>query len=218
METTGNGYSRAWRLFGAVLLFAVIAGCAGHGRSGPAAPLQPRVLIELPQTRQATDYTCGVAVVQSLLAHGGVLFRQDILEKELGATPEDGTGPDAIMECLRRHGFHAAMEQEMTLERLRCHLDAGRPVVCLLQAWNGDPAFDYSDSWEDGHYAVAIGYDDCRVYFMDPSTLANYAYIDNKTLLTRWHDGDGTVQIRRAGIVVAIPSPVYRRNAYKPML
>ncbi|MCD8351518.1 MAG: C39 family peptidase, partial [Planctomycetaceae bacterium] len=165
-----------------------------------------------------TDYTCGVAVVQSLLAHGGILFRQDVLEKAVGATPEDGTGPDAIMKSLRQHGFHATMEENMTLERLRCHIDAGRPVVCLLQAWNGDPDFDYSTGWEDGHYAIAIGYDDCRIYFMDPSTLANYVYIDNAAFLSRWHDGNETVQIWQAGIVVDIPIPVYRRNVFKPML
>ncbi len=202
-------------LFPAAFLLAVIAGCAG---GGPVDPVRPRALIELPQTRQATNYTCGVAVVQSLLAHGGILYRQDVLEKELGATPEDGTGPEAIMASLRQHGFEAALEQNMTLERLRHHIDAGRPVVCLLQAWNGDPDFDYTDGWEDGHYAIAIGYDDCRVYFMDPSTLANYAYIDNDAFLARWHDGNETVQLRQTGIVVAIPSPVYRRDAYKPML
>lgn len=179
---------------------------------------RPLVLIEIPQTRQATPYTCGVAVLQSILAFNDFSYRQDILEERVGATPEQGTSPEAITRCLHEHGIGAVIEQNMPLERLRGYIDSGRPVICFLQAWNDDPAFDYSTGWEDGHYAVAIGYDSGRIYFMDPSTLANYAYIGNAAFLERWHDGNEEQHLRQAGIVVTNRNPKYQRNAFSPML
>lgn len=198
-----------------VLLIAV-GGCADRQARPP--DFRPSVLIELPQTRQATSYTCGVAVLQSLLAYNGILYRQDVLERKVEATPEWGTNPQAILNCLQEHGIGAVMVENMTLEQLRAYIDAGCPVICFLQAWNDDPAFNYAKGWEDGHYAIAIGYDPYRVYFMDPSTLANYGYIDNGPFLARWHDGDERHQLYQTGIVVSNPSPTYKKNAFPPIL
>ncbi|MCC8180265.1 MAG: C39 family peptidase [Planctomycetes bacterium] len=197
----------------------VTAAPAAVAETDAAAPrLRPSVLIPLPQTRQATPYTCGVAVVQSILGYNGVLIRQDILEEKLGATPEWGTSPHAMIECLAEHGIGATIVENMGLAGLRSYIDAGKPVVCFLQAWNGDPDFDYSTGYEDGHYAIAIGYDAERIYFMDPSTLANYAYIDNDAFVIRWHDGDAERQVYETGIVVTNINPVYQKDAFKPML
>ena len=44
--------------------------------------------------------------------------------------------------------------------------------------------------WEDGHYVVAIGYDNKNIYLMDPSTLGNYTFIPIPEFLDRWHDQD----------------------------
>lgn len=204
--------------FPGVLLLLVLAlsGCAE-----PVAQkngVRPSVLVELPQTRQATPYTCGVAVLQSILAYNGILYRQDVLEKMVGATPEWGSNPQSLMTCLENHGIGATMLRDMTLPRLRAHIAARQPVICLLQAWNDDPAFDYSNGWDDGHYAVAIGYDAERIYFMDPSTLDRYAYICNDEFLARWHDGNEEIQLNQTGIVITNPSPSFKKDSFAPML
>lgn len=199
-----------------LLLFAVLAGC-----SGPTVRNEgdgPSVLLEVPQTRQATSYTCGVAVLQSILAYNGHLYRQDVLEEKVGATPEFGTNPRAMVNFLHEHGIGADIVQNITLPQLRAYIDSRRPVICFLQAWNDDPAFDYSAGWEDGHYAIAIGYNAGRVFFMDPSTLGKYAYIDNEKFLERWHDGDERQQVYQTGIVVTNPTPVYVKDSFSPML
>jgi hypothetical protein len=50
-----------------------------------------------------------------------------------------------------------------------------------IQAWvdNNDGKFpiDWKNLWDDGHYCVAVGYDEERIFFMDPSTLGHYTYI-----------------------------------------
>lgn len=61
-------------------------------------------------------------------------------------------------------------------------------VICEIQAWTDNPPVDYSKSYDEGHFVVAIGYDDSNIYFMDPCTVGNYTYIPNKELITRWHD------------------------------
>lgn len=198
------------------LVLLALCGCAE--RVEQCAESRPPVLIEVPQTRQATNYTCGVAVVQSILAYNGFPFREDVLAEKVKANPDRGTAPEAMMSYLAEHGVGTRLVQNMTLADLRGFIDASRPVICFLQAWNEDPAFDYSDAWEDGHYAIAIGYDAERVYFMDPSTIANYTYIPNQKFLSRWHDGDEKRRVYQAGIVVTNPSPKYKRNAFLPLL
>ena len=44
--------------------------------------------IRVPLTRQATDYTCGVAALQSILYYYGQEFLEDDLMEKLGPTPE----------------------------------------------------------------------------------------------------------------------------------
>jgi len=45
----------------------------------------------------------------------------------------------------------------MTLNDIRNFIDNGIPIIVLIQAW-AESLVDYSQDWEDGHYAVAIGY------------------------------------------------------------
>ncbi len=88
-------------------------------------------------------------------------------------------------------GIKAVERDRMSLATLRESLDRGHPVLIALQAWAEDTidtSIDYTTRWEDGHYVVAIGYDEARVFFMDPSTLGHYTYLPNEALLARWHD------------------------------
>jgi predicted double-glycine peptidase len=187
-------------------LLAMLIGCC---HAAYASSFIPEKLIRLPLTRQATDYTCGVAVVQSVLYYNGIEYRQDILEKELGATPDDGTSHIEMRSFLVNQGIGAEFEENLTLEKLIEYLRSDKPVICLIQAWNGQEDYDYSNSWEDGHYVVAVGFDDKAIYFMDPSTLGNYTYIPFDEFQTRWHDGDTGNMYYNAGIVITNSNPVF---------
>ena len=99
--------------------------------------------------------------------------------------------------------------KNMTLEQLKKNIDAKKPVIVLIQAWTEKPV-DYSKDWEDGHYAVAIGYDDKKVYFMDPSTLGNYTYVPVQQFQDRWHDTDGSEKLTHFGMVVEKTSSKYK--------
>lgn len=146
-----------------------------------------KALIQVPMTRQATDYTCGAAAVQSIIGYHGENIRESQLAKELKTNPKEGTNPNDIIAYARKRGYKVNLTQNCSLVQLKKMIDAGIPVLVLIQAWP-ERKVNYATDWEDGHYVVAIGYDDANVYFMDPCTLGNYTYIPTKEFLTRWHD------------------------------
>lgn len=171
-------------------------------------------LIRVPLTRQSSDYTCGVAVLQSILYFHDAQDddSEDTLVKELKTDPVNGTSYQAMADFARSKGYLVEARTEMTLDDIRDFIDKGVPVIVLIQAWAESPV-DYSRDWEDGHYVVAVGYDRDAVYFMDPSTLGNYTYLPNQEFLDRWHDEDKGVKLDRFGLIIKREK---RENNYDP--
>lgn len=181
-------------------------------------------ILRLPLVRQSTDYTCGVACVQSILRYAGYDFdiREDKLAETLRADPQDGTGYHKIVEYLNSVRYHAEEEgsniaregvrvfnaearENISIEQLTAFINDGKPVICSLQAWgNPGETGDYSDVWDEGHYVIAIGYDDNNIIFMDPSTMGAYTYIPRQEFLARWHDEDSASRLNRFGIIVTV--------------
>jgi ABC-type bacteriocin/lantibiotic exporter with double-glycine peptidase domain len=147
-----------------------------------------QVKIEVPLSRQATDYTCGIASLQSVLGYYGENIRQDDLAKECKSKRSSGTKYENIIKCAESYGLIMLSETGMTVDQLKSLIDDSKPVILAIQAWREDPDSSWAEDWEDGHYVVAVGYDASNIYFMDPSTFGNYTYIPLDEFLTRWHD------------------------------
>jgi predicted double-glycine peptidase len=173
-----------------------------------------RNLIRIPLTRQSSDFTCGVAVLQSILYFHDAQddYSEETLVKELKADLVNGTSYQAMADFARSKGYLVDVRTDMALEDIRNLIDNGVPVIVLIQAW-AESLVDYSQDWEDGHYAVAIGYDRDSVYFMDPSTMGNYTYLPNQEFLARWHDEDRGVKLDRFGMIIQRDK---RKNHYDP--
>jgi uncharacterized protein YvpB len=153
-------------------------------------------LIRVPLVRQTMDYTCGVAALQSVLLYYGEEFGQTELARYLGVSTQHGTNYRAILRFANRkfpdpqkRDFWMWKRCGMTIDDLRQVIDTGRPPIIPFQAW-GRPGIDWKKEWKEGHYAVAVGYDENNIYFMDPSVLGHYAYIPVGEFLDRWHDRD----------------------------
>ncbi len=237
-KTAGRTVTRA--AFLALMLYLAVAASrpapagtplARGGALWEVSRARPAVLLPVPLVRQGRDNTCGVSCVQAILRYAGYEFdsREDTLAVELG-TAEDGTPLQGMVDALNRASrpevegggrvLSAEARENMTVADLIRAVDAGRPVICLLQAWRLDDAglyplrTDYAGVWDSGHYAVAVGYDAERVYFMDPSTLGNYTYIPRDELDARWHGAgeatkEGIERLEHAGIVVTVAAPRY---------
>lgn len=178
-----------WCRLSAALI--VLSACAGS---------QVRELA-VPDVRQATDYTCSASALQAVLAYYGVEIREDQLASELGATPEDGAPPEAIVRVAAAHGLTAAKREHMTVEDLAAEIARGHPVIVELQAWSDAPRTSWDDDWDDGHYAILVAVEGDRLVFEDPSVLGSRAVLSRRELEERWHDVDGGYRNVRAGIV-----------------
>jgi predicted double-glycine peptidase len=160
-----------------------------------------RNLIWVPLTYQSNDYTCGVSALQSILYYYGKEGGYDDLAKALEPDPIKGTNYRRMAKFARSLGFRADVLMNMSLEDLKKFLDSRKPVLVAIQAWPDSPV-QWSESWNEGHYVVAIGYDERNIYFMDPSTLGHYTFIPILEFLDRWHDIDGQEELMHFGMVI----------------
>lgn len=177
----------------------------------------PKNLIKIPMTRQASDFTCGVAAVQSVMQYYGDEYHEGGLSKELQPSETDGTAYQQIKKIATNKGYQVKIYYNMSLQELKTLIDKGLPVIVLLQAWPNKKVI-YAHDWDDGHYAVAIGYDKQNIYFMDPSTLGNYTYISTNEFLTRWHDMDKKEKVIHFGMTITKSTPKpYDANAIMHM-
>ena len=183
------------------------SGCYEFSETRTGGNRQPK-LIRVPWCRQATGTYCCPAVMQSLIYYYCAnnpkerFIRQDTLAKEL-ETGEGGTSFCAVEKVAKRHGLQAKSYHNMGLHSLKSNLDRDRPVICSIQAWR-DFYIPYKCDWNDGHFVIAIGYDEKNIYFMDPSVLGNYTYIPILEFLERWHDldVDEVTQLIQSGVAV----------------
>jgi predicted double-glycine peptidase len=186
-------FRKVW--VGAILAFVLMDFDNSPALACPPVPPLDQVanLIRVPLVRQGTDYTCGVAAFHSVIAYygekeldDGEPIREDKLINKLWANPDYGTNYQNILKYAEVLGYKASFKTDLHLTDLQALIDQGKPTIVIIQAYAEEPV-DWSKN-EDGHYVVAVGYDENYVYFMDPSTLGNYTYIPVAEFLERWHD------------------------------
>ncbi|MFO0578511.1 MAG: cysteine peptidase family C39 domain-containing protein [Polyangia bacterium] len=180
------------------------------------APRLPPDAVAIPIVAQQTDYSCGPAALASILRHHRVWKgRERELYTLLRTHPEHGTLPEDLAAGARRFGLQAAVERNMTLERLRALLGERKLVILDVQAWPDDGRpLAWSERWDDGHYVVLIGMDERFGFLMDPSVEGAFAYVPLDELVARWHDVNRRTAVEeldiRLGVVIWREAPADR--------
>ncbi len=170
-------------------------------------------LIKVPLCFQETEYTCGVACVQSVLAGYGIVYRQDVLADILKTRPVYGTDYQNILRFLQMLGFQAAFHYDMNIDMIKEYIKNGVTPMLMIQAWKGD-AIDYRYDWRDSHYVLSCGYEEHRLLFMDPYTLGNYTYLSDFELMKRWHTIDSLGNhYSNTGIIIRNENLPYRYSS-----
>lgn len=122
--------------------------------------------LNLPKVIQSHKFDCGAAALRAVCQYYGVgPDEEDDYIKLLGTT-EDGTEPEDIARVASQLGLKAAIKTGLTLDNLKYCLARKTPVICAIQAWGDEEEYD---QLQDGHYVVAIGFDDQYIFFEDPS-------------------------------------------------
>lgn len=141
-------------------------------------------IISFPELRQTFEYDCGANALQSVLSFYGIDVREEILIKQIG-TNKSGSSIKNIGKTAGKYGLKTKAGK-MTVEDIKKYINKKIPVILLLQAWSKTET-DYKNSWSNGHFVVAIGYDENRLYFEDPYSILR-TYLTWEELLDRWHD------------------------------
>ena len=150
--------------------------------------------------RQVFNFDCGANALVSILVFAGVEEREDRVAL-LARTTKNGTGTAGVLGVLRYYGLphHAG---RMKVSDLRRGIDGGFPTLLTLQAYR-ESNRPYRELWDDGHWVVAIGHDDRRILFEDPSAF-HRTWLADEELLERWHDVDRGRRIRQWGCTVHV--------------
>jgi ABC-type bacteriocin/lantibiotic exporter with double-glycine peptidase domain len=152
--------------------------------------MSKKVLI-YPETRQVYDYDCGANSLMSMLVFAGVEEREERIMKLAGTTKEDGTQTEGVLFAFGYFGQPIKAGCGMTPADLRKAVDKGFPTMLTLQAYrDAEIIIPYKDIWDQGHWVVAIGYEDDRIIFEDPASF-HRTWLRDGELIERWHDTDG---------------------------
>jgi predicted double-glycine peptidase len=155
------------------------------------------IKIALPEVQQPDEYSCGVASLMAILAYYGTgPENYDDLKKLIGATEKSGTDYHRIARFARGQGLEADTVSAMSLPQLETCLSEGKPVICAIQAYAENiPSIQRAEVYrknDNGHYLVAVGFDDNNIYFMDPSLTGRRGFLPKAEFVARWHDNEGT--------------------------
>ena len=169
-------------------------------------------MINLHSGRQTFDFDCGPKALQTVMAYYGVEVREDELIEALGAG-EDGTSVAGMVAVAQRHGFQVKACSGWALREVKRTVETGNPVIILLQAWADRymTLEGWRNDYDDGHYAIVIGFAKGVVLFEDPASFRR-TWLREREFRARWHDRDSKTNeiFERFGMVLMGKQPVLK--------
>ncbi|TAL12219.1 MAG: peptidase C39 family protein [Nitrospirae bacterium] len=176
----GTGRGAPGLIVGAWCLLMIL-GCAGptpaiRTANVPAQSDGERRHVAVPFFPDDTDQ-CGPAVLASVLTYWGFKTDPVALKEEIYLPKVKGTLPLDLLLAAQARGLRADIYQG-SLNNIKAELDAGHPVVALLDL--GYPIFP------QGHFVVITGYDDARRGVYVHSGLARDLLLPYERFLQSW--------------------------------
>jgi len=143
-------------------------------------------LLHLPYIFQKTNYSCGAASLMAVALYYGVGYdTEEEYIHHCRSGIRKGTHSKDIVRVAESIGLSAVYKEHMTIDELIMNLAKNNPVLCAIQAWG--TLEDYK-KLKDGHWVVAIGFDEDKIYFEDPSLQDAKGFIFKKDFDFRWAD------------------------------
>jgi len=145
-------------------------------------------MLDFPDFRQTFEYDCGAKALHSVLTYFGIDTNEINIIKIANTNKHNGTPLDGVKKVAGHFKLKCRIKK-MDINEIKKYIDREIPVILLVQAWPKKKVHDWKKSWENGHFVVAIGYDNKRIYFEDPYDI-HRSYLTYSELLDRWHDID----------------------------
>jgi predicted double-glycine peptidase len=170
---------------------------------------QSDIYINLPSSRQQVNYSCGAVCLRSIAKYYGKDLDNEKEFRDLcNAGKTKGSHPEEIVRAANLFGFDAEIKEDMSIQELTNYIQNRIPVIVAIQAWGNekDPQKrmeDYSNL-KDGHYVIAIGFNDDNIYFEDPSVKGSRTILSKQEFLKRWIDKESYPEkiVTRLGIII----------------
>lgn len=155
---------------------------------------------------QTTNYSCGAACSAIILRYYGYVGKEEKLIKSLNVDPKSGVDPKTIVDFFRRKKFKIKQKYEASLEDIESYIDKSWLIIVAYQDHAFRPSeIDYASSLDNGHYAVINGYDNDKIWFVDPSTSKPNKSIKKEEFLKRWRDIDVNFKIYHRWMIAIGP-------------
>lgn len=171
--------------------------------------LKPKTKLDFPELRQVFNYDCGVTCLQQVLIYYGIEKREDelisLLDSKKTDIIEHGTKLSKMIDVAKYYGLEAELLRNSSIKKIKQLIDDGVPPIILLQAWRDFSVnnLKWEKDYKDGHYVVAIGYNDNCIFFEDPSSVTR-TYLTYEELERRWHDVDDNNKTKNSHVMVVI--------------
>jgi len=164
-------------------------------------------ILNFPRISQSYTYDCGAASFQLVMTYYGIYKREEEFLKILKTVPvekfNNGTKLSNIKKASEYYGFNCDIKNNLTPQDLCKYIDKDIPVIVLLQAWRLKEEEDWSKSYDNGHYVVAIGYTEDKIIFEDPYSFTR-DYLTFDELKERWHavDDNGKPSSKSVSVII----------------
>lgn len=142
-------------------------------------------IVDFPKIKQTEEFSCGAAVLSSILTYYGKSVEEREIINQLGLHENHGAKEGEIVLYAKKMGFQVISKQ-MTTKDVIHFIDRSIPVIILIQAWSDKENPQYEQSEKRGHFVVAIGYNREGIYFEDP-LLGHNAFLSYEDIDERWH-------------------------------
>ncbi len=171
-------------------------------------------MLIFPEYRQSDKFDCGACALQSVLAYYGIDVNEAEVMKVAG-TNQTGTTPTGLETTVEHFGLRHE-SGKLTQDKLKNFLDQDVPVILAIQAWSDQSIGDWARNWINGHYVVAIGYDEKKIYFEDPSCNRR-TFLTFEQLERHWHDVDSVGKIYDHWGMAVFGVPTYNPEEVVPL-
>ena len=171
--------------------------------------LKPKVILDFVDLRQIYNFDCGVTALQQVLIYYGIEKREDelinMLDTKKTSIEEHGTKMSKMVEVAKYFGLEAEIIKNSSIKEIKKLIDNKIPPIILMQAWRdySEDNLNWKKDYKDGHYVIAIGYNDTCLFFEDPSSVVR-TYLTFEEFENRWHDmdDDNKTKINHAAVVI----------------